>query len=382
MPGRFQRGQLLVMRGVVFAFGADVDEEPVAAVERGIAERFAVDRDQALALLAGGFRDQLLGPGAEIGDLWRREDGDLVAAFEAGQPHGEAELDAGIFVRRHVGSAGANHRERMLDQGANIDPGGCRRHQPERRQHGVASADGGIAVEDAGKTLLGRDLLQRRAGIGHRDEAVAGLVGADGLGHPREEIILHRVGLGGAAGFAGDDEHGVGEVDRGLQGADLRGIGRIQHMQFREAGLLREGLRQHFRTEARSAHAEHHGVGEVLPLHALRIILVIGDIGSRGAVEPAQPFVFVAAAPDRFVVLPEPADFCRCAPVLGGLLDRLGDGAAELQLLAVDAAAEHAGALVRDRAVKLVGGIGEQPDAVLDQFGGDGVERDAGFFEF
>jgi hypothetical protein len=33
------------------------------------------------------------------------------------------------------------------------------------------------------KALLGRDLLQRRAGIGHGDEAVAGLVGADGLGH-------------------------------------------------------------------------------------------------------------------------------------------------------------------------------------------------------
>ena len=70
MPGCFQRGQLLVMRGVVFAFGADVDEEAILAVERGIAERFAVDRDQALAVLAGGFRDQLFGPGAEIGDLW------------------------------------------------------------------------------------------------------------------------------------------------------------------------------------------------------------------------------------------------------------------------------------------------------------------------
>ena len=42
---------------------------------------------------------------------------------------------------------------------------------------------------------------------------------------------------------------------------------------------------------------------------------------------------------------------------------------AQLQLLAVDAGAEHAGALVRDRAIELVGGIGEQPDAVLDQLG-------------
>ena len=72
MPGRFQRVEPVVMRGVVFAFGPDIDEEAVVAVERGIAERFAVDRDQALAVLAGGFGDQLLGPGAEIGDLLRR----------------------------------------------------------------------------------------------------------------------------------------------------------------------------------------------------------------------------------------------------------------------------------------------------------------------
>ncbi len=83
----------------------------------------------------------------------------------------------------------------------------------------------GIAVEDAGKALFGRDLLQRRAGIGHRDEAMPGLVGADRFRHALEEIILHHVGFGGAAGFAGDDEQGVGNVDRGLQVADLRRIG-------------------------------------------------------------------------------------------------------------------------------------------------------------
>ncbi len=181
MSGLFQRRQLGVMRGVVFAFGADVDEEAVVAVGCRLAERFAVDRDQALAVLAGGFGDQLLGPGAEIGDFRGRQDRHLVAAFEAGKAHGEAELHARIFMRRHVRPAGANHRERVLEQRADIDARGGGRHQPERRQHGIAAADGGVAVEDARKALLGRDLLQRRAGIGHRDEAVAGLVGADRL---------------------------------------------------------------------------------------------------------------------------------------------------------------------------------------------------------
>src|SRR5207302_8970723 len=84
---------------------------------------------------------------------------------------------------------------------------------------------------------------------------------------------------------------------------------------------------------------------------------------------------------DRFVFLPEAADCSRCTPVPAALLHNLPDAVAERELLPVDAAAERSGALVRDRAVKLVGGVGKQLDAVLDQFGGDGVERDAGFFE-
>ncbi len=114
MAGSFQRGQFFLMRGVAFAFGADIDEEAIVAVDGRIAQRFAVDRNQALALLAGRFRNQLLGPRAEIGDLFRRQNGHLVATFETGEPHGEAELHARIFVRRHIRSAGAHHRERVL----------------------------------------------------------------------------------------------------------------------------------------------------------------------------------------------------------------------------------------------------------------------------
>ena len=136
----------------------------------------------------------------------RGQDRHLVAAFEAGDAHREPELHAGIFMRRHVRAAGAHHRKRMVDQAAHVDAGGRGRHQPERRQHRIAPADRGVAMEDAGKALLGRDLLQRRAGIGDRDEAMAGLVRADRLRDAIEEIILHHVRLGGAAGLAGDDE--------------------------------------------------------------------------------------------------------------------------------------------------------------------------------
>ncbi|MGY4314565.1 hypothetical protein ACVWW1_003892 [Bradyrhizobium sp. JR3.5] len=381
MAGGLERGELCLMRGVVLALGAQVDEEAVVAVDRGVADGFALDRDQALAVLAGRFRDQLLGPGAEIGDLGGGEDRHLVAAFEPGDAHRQPELDARVFLRRHVGAAGAHHGERMTEQAADVDACGRRRHQAERRQHGIAAADRGIAVEDTGKALLDRDLLQRRAGVGHRDEAMAGLVLADRLGHPVEEIVLHHVRLGRAARFGGDDEQRLGDVDILLHRAHLRRIGGVEHVQPREAGLVREGLRQHLRPEARSAHAEHNGVGEVLALHALGEILVVGDVGGRGAGQPAQPFVLVIAGPDRLVLVPEPSDLGRRTPFLGAFLDRLLDAGAERQLLMVDAAAERGRALVGDRAVQLVGRVGEQLDAVLDQLLGDRIERDAGLLQ-
>ena len=155
----------------------------------------------------------------------------------------------------------------------------------------------------------------------------------------------------------------------------------VQDVQFRESGLLVEGLRQHLGSQARSAHPEHHRVGKMLSLDAVGEVLVIGDISGGGAAQPAEPFVLVVPGPDRFVVLPEPAYLARRAPGLRARLDRLAELAAQCQLLPVDAAAEHRRALVRHRAVQLVGGVGEQFHAVLDQIGGDGIERDAGLLE-
>jgi len=60
--------------------------------------------------------------------------------------------------------------------------------------------------------------------------------------------------------------------------------------------------------------------------------------------------------------------------VFGGFLDGLGDGGAQRQLLSVDAMAQYDGAFMRDRAVELVGGIGEQLHAFIHQFGGNGIE--------
>ncbi len=80
----FEGGELRIMGGIVLALDAQVDEEAVVAVDGDVADGLAVDGNQTLAFLAGGLSDELLGPGAKIGDLLRGEDRQLVAALEAG----------------------------------------------------------------------------------------------------------------------------------------------------------------------------------------------------------------------------------------------------------------------------------------------------------
>ena len=243
-------------------------------------------------------------------------------------------------MRRHVGAAGAHHRQRIGHQRTHVDAGRSRRHQAERRQYRVAPADGRLAMEGTGKALPGCHLLQRRAGIGHRDEAVAGLVLANRLCHAVVEIILHRIRLGGAAGLAGYDEQRLGDIDRLLHRAYLRRIGGIEHVQLRKARLSRKSFRQHFGPEARSAHAEHDSIGEFLPLHAARKILVVGDVGFPCAVEPAEPFVLVIAGPHRLVLLPQPANFRRGTPIFRAFRHGLAEPVAKRKGLRVNAISE------------------------------------------
>src|SRR6202030_123234 len=68
-------------------------------------------------------------------------------------------------------------------------------------------------------------------------------------------------------------------------------------------------------------------------------------------------------------------------PFLGTVFDSFLDAGAKRELLAVDTLAEHRRALMRHSAIKLVGGVRKQLDAVLDELSGDCIKRDAGFFE-
>ena len=111
MAGPLQRLHRLALRRIGLPVQLQVGEEPVAAVALGRGERLAGQRDQPAPLLARALRQKLLQPGAEIGDPRRGNDRHLVAAeARCRDAHGDAELHARIFRRRHVGAAGSLHR--------------------------------------------------------------------------------------------------------------------------------------------------------------------------------------------------------------------------------------------------------------------------------
>ena len=133
-----------------------------------------------------------------------------------------------------------------------------------------------------------------------------------------EEIVHENVGLERAAGFGGDDEQRLAEIDRPLDRLDLCGIGAVQHVEARPTRLPPEGRAQHFRTEARAAHAQQDDVGEAALLYLLGKALQPINIGQLllDDVQPAEPFVLVRPGPQRLVPGPKAPNAAVLAPGL------------------------------------------------------------------
>ena len=79
------------------------------------------------------------------------------------------------------------------------------------------------------------------ARIGDGDEAASGYLGAKGLLHALEEILLVDVRFERAAGFAGNDEESFRQIDLFFDVADLRRVSRVVDVETRVAGRLRVG---------------------------------------------------------------------------------------------------------------------------------------------
>src|SRR4051812_12851336 len=81
-----------------------------------------------------------------------------------------------------------------------------------------------------------------------------------------EEIRLEDVGLQGAARLARYEEERLLQIDRALETLALRRIGRVEHMQFREARHRAEALFEPLGPQAGAAHAEQQHIAEAAAL--------------------------------------------------------------------------------------------------------------------
>ncbi len=230
-----------------------------------------------------------------------------------GEAQDGSEHEARVLLGGHAGGASGEHALGLVEEMLDVEPHDRGGDHAEVRERGVAPADALQAGEDVAEAVGLGLLLQVGAGVGHGHEAAARLVGAERLLHAVEEVGLEDVGLEGRARLAGDDEERLREVDLLLDGLDLRGVGRVEHEELREAGHAAEGLLPDLGAEAGAAHAQEHGVGEAFLLH-----LVAQRVQGREVVElrlhdpePADP-----AAPRRWPVQREasPAKSRRVPP--------------------------------------------------------------------
>ena len=109
-----------------------------------------------------------------------------------------------------------------------------------------------------------------RAGISNRNEMAAGLIRAHHLLRAVEKILLENVGFERAAGLAGNDKKSPRNIDLAFDRLDLRRIGRVEYVKIRVPGGFAKGHAQHFRAQARSAHAEQKHIFKTRAPHLFR----------------------------------------------------------------------------------------------------------------
>src|SRR5207249_7839606 len=135
----------------------------------------------------------------------------------------------------------------LAEETGEVDAHDGRGHQAEVGERREAAADRRQAEEHVAEAIRLRDPVQLRSRIGDGDEAAADAVGADDLAGALEEVLLEDVRLEGAARLARVYGERRPQIDLPLDSLDLRGIGRVQHVQLRVARDLAEGHLEYLR---------------------------------------------------------------------------------------------------------------------------------------
>ncbi len=122
-----------------------------------------------------------------------------------------------------------------------------------------------IAVEDVREAAVFRHRFERGAGIGDRDELGAGVRFAARACHAAIEIIHEQIGLERDAGF-GQTMNSVLAISR-LASSARTSSGSVESSMWnlRPAFEMPEAGGDHFRPQARSAHAEQRDIGASPP---------------------------------------------------------------------------------------------------------------------
>ena len=197
----------------------------------------------AEALLARRLGDQLLEPGAEVEDLRRRHDGELVAARLRGEPQDQAEHHAGVVDAGPGGGTTAAMASASVDEAAQVDAHHRRRHQAERATapRSVRRSAGCPRNTRAEPVRLGH-LLHLRAGVGDGDEVLPGAVARRRACVTRsKKYCLKTFGSSVLPDLLATMTSVCVEVDPRLQAGHLRGVGGVEHVQVGRAVDVAEG---------------------------------------------------------------------------------------------------------------------------------------------
>src|SRR5207248_2586040 len=267
--------------------GADVErlaDQWHRRLSVGGARVLARGRDQALAVLARRLGEELLRPEAELAR--RLPDADLVAPVERAVPEREAELETGIAVVLLPALAG--HVLGPVEERVDLDPHQRGRHDPERRERRVPTADRRLPREDRPEAALLREPLERRPRIGDRDELRAPAA------RLLPEVVGVRARLERRAGLRGRDEERPREVELRLELADRPRVRRVEDVEVRGV----ERAPQDLGREAGAAHPEQDDVVELLDDRVGELDeLARLRTDARGLVEPAEPLLLAGRGP-------------------------------------------------------------------------------------
>ena len=150
-------------------------EHPVIAVYRRVAERLAVDRHDAVSLLAGALGNQLLDPRPQRLRPRRKRERQLVPAALRQHAERQAQSNGRVLLDVRLLQGLPTEFESSDQHRCDVETDERRRHEPEVGQGRIASANPGIVEKRADESFVRRAPRQRRVRVSDRDEVRPGV---------------------------------------------------------------------------------------------------------------------------------------------------------------------------------------------------------------